>query len=604
MVPALLDVLLDRQFTFVVGKGGTGKSTTAAGCALARADATRFTHLLSSDPAHSVADIFDIRIPAGTPTATPCSDHLILEELHAETVADAWIARARAPLEQLIVSGTYLSAADTARLTHLTMPGLDEIAAALRLVELSDADRGVIVDTAPTGHTLRLLDAPALIDSWVAAFRAMADKAAAVSDRMVGGHVRGRGEDIVDELETTAARLRRVLTDAAFVVTTRRDIVVESETARLLAELDRRSLRVAAVITMSDDANTVTHGGGIHCVVSRLPDVRGCDGLRRWAGVLRIAPSDVRSSVVAAVSRAPATAAERGVSGEGDAVRLFRSRVGELAWFAGKGGTGKSTCAAAAAVSLAAHRRVVLCSTDPAGSLADVFGLDVLPDDGQILPNLRVLQVDAAAGLESWRSRYAGDVENALSMVGPGGSASLDRAVIRAALDVVPPGIDEMLSLGAILDGAESSETILIDTAPTGHFLRLIAAPAIALDWTHAVLRIILDYGAAGKLDGFSERMLAFARQLKHLSALLTDPARSGVFVVSLREPVVEAETNRLIEALRDARVRVAARIQNRTPPGACPPSHESVLCAPELKEPPTGAAALGRFIEAWQVPS
>ncbi|HEX6694631.1 MAG TPA: ArsA family ATPase [Longimicrobiales bacterium] len=606
MVPALLDMLLERPFTFVAGKGGTGKSTTAAAFALARADTGQPTHLLSTDPAHSVADIFDSRIPSGTPVTAPCAADLQLEELNAEHTADAWLMRARVPLEQLIASGTYLSAADAARFTHLTLPGVDEIAAALRLVELSGSGSGVIVDTAPTGHTLRLLGAPGLIDSWVSAFRAMADKAAAVSDRMVGAHVRGSGEEIVDELEQTAAGLRRVFQDAAFVVTTRNGAVVEAETARLLEELDRRSLHVTAVITMGPDSKLRPAGISIHCTIPRLADVRGCAGLRRWWAALaqhnELAQGDDHAPVVATGSR-PADVRSASISAQDTgAARVLRSDVGRLAWFAGKGGTGKSTCAAAAAVSLAAERRVLLCSTDPAGSLGDVFGHNPLPAGGEILPNLRVLQVDAAAELEVWRSRHGGEIEKALDVVGLGGSPSFDQDVIRKALDVVPPGIDELLAISTILDAAEGDETILIDASPTGHFLRLIATPAIALEWTHAVLRIILDYGAAGKLDGFSERMLAFARQLKHLSALLTDPARCGVFVVTLREPVVEAETNRLVDALHSARVRVAARILNRTGPDACPPSHETVLCAPDLDTAPTGAAALAHFLARWQV--
>ena len=95
MPPALVDRLQARQFTFVVGKGGTGKSTTASALALGSADSGRRTLLLSTDPAHSIADIFSIRLESGVRPASACSDDLLLEELNAETIAAAWLERAR-----------------------------------------------------------------------------------------------------------------------------------------------------------------------------------------------------------------------------------------------------------------------------------------------------------------------------------------------------------------------------------------------------------------------------------------------------------------------------------------------------------------------------
>ncbi|HEX9108090.1 MAG TPA: ArsA family ATPase, partial [Longimicrobiales bacterium] len=171
MLPALAALLRGspRRFLFVVGKGGVGKTTAAAAVALHLADAGRPTHLVSTDPAHSVGDVFGVQLPAH-PIPSPCTDRLTLEELDARAYARAWSGRVAGPIAELVERGTYLDADDAHALTGLSLPGVDEVMGALRLVELAEgnADR-IVVDTAPTGHALRLLDAGALIDGWAAA---------------------------------------------------------------------------------------------------------------------------------------------------------------------------------------------------------------------------------------------------------------------------------------------------------------------------------------------------------------------------------------------------------------------------------------------------
>src|SRR5688572_2003594 len=196
----MFDQLLARapsRFVFVVGKGGVGKTTTASALALALADRSRTTHLISTDPAHSLLDLLP----------EPCSPHLTIEEFDARKYADAFFAELRAPFIELIERGTYLDAADAGSFLDLSIPGIDEVMSALRLVELLDSavDR-VIVDTAPTGHTLRLLDSSAIIESWVAAGHAMAAKAGAVSAALVGQVVPLQATALLDEWRAAARR--------------------------------------------------------------------------------------------------------------------------------------------------------------------------------------------------------------------------------------------------------------------------------------------------------------------------------------------------------------------------------------------------------------
>jgi arsenite/tail-anchored protein-transporting ATPase len=268
----MIDALLARastKFIFVVGKGGVGKTTTAGAVALALADRSLRTHLISTDPAHSLRDLFNHET---------CSSDLIVEEFDARKYADTLFARLRTPLIELMERGTYLDVADATGFLDLSIPGIDEVMATLRLVELNESDvKHVVVDTAPTGHTVRLFDAPSVIDSWVAAGRAMADKAGAVSAALVGRRVQLEAEPLLDELQRNVRTFYDdVITHAGAIIVTRPGHVVGAETQRLIAELERRALHVSAVVSVGQATEESDF------VVEQFKHAPGCAGVREW----------------------------------------------------------------------------------------------------------------------------------------------------------------------------------------------------------------------------------------------------------------------------------------------------------------------------------
>jgi arsenite/tail-anchored protein-transporting ATPase len=636
--PTLAAAVAGARIIFVVGKGGVGKSTTAAALALELAGATR-VHLISTDPAHSTGDVFGSGRITGT-VPSSCTPSLALEELDADAAAAAWVERARAPVTAIVERGTYLDAEDVAGFLRLALPGLDETMAVLRLVELERGGDLVVVDTAPTGHTLRLLDAAATHEGLALALRAMADKAAAVASSLARTTVRLAAESFIRELESQVSSFReRVLGAARFVLVTQPDPPVAAETLRFAAELRSRGLHVAATVTraadgqVAQDARELREGGapnapaierdhaiaaadGAPCFfVPELHAATGCQGLRDWyAAVVPCGadqsngPARVRSTHS---SRAPAPG---GGPPRSAAPWLAALRL-RLLLFAGKGGVGKTTCAAATALLLSRDRDVLLCSADPAGSLDDVFGRNVT-SAGRATPPLRVAQVEAQVALAEVRARYREDVLLGLERIGLGAAAALDRRVVERVLDLAPPGIDELAALATLLDASRSHETIVLDAAPTGHFLRLLTMPALALDWTRQLVRIMVKYGAAGGDGGAAAALLRTARELRSLQELLRDPARAGVFIVALDQPVVRAETDRLRHALELAGVPVAARITNRVGPpddrrrdvvpagahaGLEPEPHVEIA-APLRAPAVVGEDALRAFVETWSM--
>ena len=621
----LLDAAGEAPFVFVTGKGGTGKSTAACALALEFADGHVPTHLISTDPAHSIGDVF--RQPVGGGIAvSDCSQHLRLEELDAARASEQWLARALVPVSALVESGTYLDGDDVAAFSRLALPGIDEMMAVLRLAELAERNvtaGRVVVDTAPTGHTLRLLDAADVHEGIAHALRAMADKAAAVAGALTGRSVRMQGEEIIDELERTVRTYREgVLRRAAFVVTTRAGAVVHAETRRLLAALEHRGLRAVAVVAAGGGSAGAGPSAVAQLGVPILADATGCNGLREWRSkVVPDGPGATRGPGPGAGSAAASNAGPAGSRaddgtgrnatqgpgpGTADAVRWLEANARRLLLFAGKGGVGKSTCAAAAATALAGSRNVLLCSTDPAGSLADVLGTTA----AEPLPRLRVQQIDPEAQLGRLHDAWEEEVLSALEQVGLSGAAALDRRVIDSLWHLAPPGVDELAATAAMLSAAHSGETVVIDSAPTGHFLRLLEMPEVALGWTRQLMRVFVKYGIAGVAGGAAEALLELSRELRSLRDTLREPGSASVIIVSLEEPVVVAETQRLVAALADSGVSVAAELLNRASAVRAQvngSSRDSAECdtriyAPELSRPPVGVAALRDFVDTWKI--
>ncbi|MGH7504967.1 MAG: ArsA family ATPase, partial [Longimicrobiales bacterium] len=276
----LLEACGDGRFAFVVGKGGVGKTTTAGALAVVLADAGDSVHLISTDPAHSTGDLFGLA-PADTP-AEPCGPRLRVESFDARLYAGRWTARARPRLSELIASGTWLDDADVDGVLDASLPGMDEVMAALRLAELDRGPDRVVVDTAPAGHTLRLLDAGAMIETWVRPLRAMAEKAAVVASRMTGVPARLSAERWLDDLADAVARYRDILTGAVFLVVERNEPGVLAATDRLLAALAERSLRVGAVVRVGAGPDRP------HVPTVALPEIGALDPVEPCDALLRL----------------------------------------------------------------------------------------------------------------------------------------------------------------------------------------------------------------------------------------------------------------------------------------------------------------------------
>jgi arsenite/tail-anchored protein-transporting ATPase len=252
-----------RPLIFFSGKGGVGKTTMAAAAALLHAQAGVRTLLVSTDPAHSTADVLGVALGA---EPREIADLLHAVEIDADQAAAAHIEDIKRQ-----VAGSVDRDLLPAVYRHLDLargsPGTVESALFDQLAGLMDRcpdefDR-VIFDTAPTGHTLRLLALPALLSAWVEGLARQREKVAGMERmlRNMAGRDDPGGDPVLEALHERRARFeraaRRLHDDADFWLVLVPERLPIEETARAERALSEGGLRVAGLVVnrvLPDDA--------------------------------------------------------------------------------------------------------------------------------------------------------------------------------------------------------------------------------------------------------------------------------------------------------------------------------------------------------------
>jgi arsenite-transporting ATPase len=267
---------------------------------------------------------------------------------------------------------------------------------------------------------------------------------------------------------------------------------------------------------------------------------------------------------------------------------------------------GKTTVAAALAIAASAEKRTLVVSTDPAPSLGDALRQDVGDEDTPVSgePRLFARQMDASAAFARLRAEYQARVDALFqAMMGKGFDLAHDRAIARDLLALAPPGVDEVYALSLLADAlfGDHYECVVVDPAPTGHLLRLLEMPQLALAWTHQIMRLMLKYKDVAGLGETARELLDFSKSLRAVDALLRDHGRCGVVLVTLDEPVVRAETSRLAAELHARGIAITGVVRNRSERAALPVVESTVqLEAPLMQPPPVGVRALREWSHTW----
>jgi len=272
--------------------------------------------------------------------------------------------------------------------------------------------------------------------------------------------------------------------------------------------------------------------------------------------------------------------------------------------FGGKGGVGKTTASCAAALALADHdpgRRIMVVSTDPAHSLSDSFREPIGAIKKQVagLPNLDAMEIDAAARFARIRERYNEFLDEAFGRQNPESTWTIefDPEAMRGFLAAAPPGIDEILALTAIGDllAAGDYDTVIVDSAPTGHLLRLLALPSVARSWIAALMKLLLKYKDIVHWNSFVEELLLLSKSLKSTVSLMVDPDATEFISVAAPEALALDESERLAASLSALKVPMRRLLINNVVPDW--PAAMCLICASRLRQQ---KACIRKFRQAF----
>lgn len=465
------------RFVFFTGKGGVGKTSLACATAVYLADSGRRVLLVSTDPASNVGQVFGVTIGAHV-TPVPGVDGLTAIEIDPQQAAEAYRERIVGPVRDL------LPAAEIASITeHLSGSCTTEVASFNEFTALLADDAAiaayehVVFDTAPTGHTIRLLQLPG---EWTEFLDAGKGDASCLGP-MVG----------LDRARSTYATALARLADPGWtrlVLVARAQASSLAEAARTATELAQlgvvdQHLVVNGVLPPDQSGDRLAQAirqrearalaalppalAGMPCtqVPLRADTIIGVDAVRR------VLADGQTSDSPGSTSASPA--ARRELPRLAALVDELARQDHGLVMCMGKGGVGKTTVAAAIAVALADRGHTVhLTTTDPAGHLDEALGSadpsGRQPAEAGLGAGFTVSRIDPRVATAAYRERV-------LATKG----ASLDDAGrARLAEDLLSPCTEEVAVFGQFshLVHQARRQFVVMDTAPTGHTLLLMDA--------------------------------------------------------------------------------------------------------------------------------
>jgi arsenite/tail-anchored protein-transporting ATPase len=228
----------------------------------------------------------------------------------------------------------------------------------------------------------------------------------------------------------------------------------------------------------------------------------------------------------------------------------------KLIIFGGKGGVGKTSCAIATAKALSQNFKTLLISTDPAHSVSDCLeqkiGFKVVKIEGS--PNLSAIEVVADEALSVFKAAHQKELKKLLET-----STNLDNEDIDDMLTLTIPGIDEVMSFKTIIDFIEEGEfdKYVVDTAPTGHALRLISSPKMLDEWIKVAARMrwkyrymVTSFSGSYHQDEVDTFLLTLKKTVKRIENILKNNAKCEFVPVCIPEAMAILETQRLLADL------------------------------------------------------
>ena len=483
------------KYIFFSGKGGVGKSTMSCATALWLAKRGYKTLLVTTDPAPNIGDIFNQEIGHKI-TAIDGTENLFAIEIDPDIASDVYRDKIISPMRELLDEKNLNTIKE-----QLNSPCVEEVAAFDKFIEYMDNPQYdvVIFDTAPTGHTIRLLELPT---GWSETLQKSASTC-------IGPGVSLQSAKIKYEKAITYLQDKNKTT---FIFVLRPENSSILETKRSIEEISRLGIKTSALIInglLPEEA--CTDNFFIKKRQTEMLNVKKIDeefkhltkifyplmkselsGIRLLENVGRFLYDGKGKENITDLDLSVKDSFEYMEQFE---VKIDNKNIYDLfcqeknetryIFFTGKGGVGKSTIACITSVYLAEKGlKTLIVTTDPASHLNNIFiqSISHSPKEIKGVKNLFAARIDQKKALKEYKKRILESVKH------------LDADTIKSIKeDLNSPCAVEMSAFEKFMSYFESNgyDVVIFDTAPTGHTLRLLELPT---DW-----KGFIDLGSLAK---------------------------------------------------------------------------------------------------------
>lgn len=533
---------MTTQFIFFSGKGGVGKTSMACATAVRHADAGQRTLIITTDPAANLADVFEQPIGHHMTPLTGIAN-LWAMEIDPDSATEEYKERALAPLRDIFPAPMVEVINE-----QMSGPCTAEVAAFDRFTDFLVLDNAadqpvafdvIVFDTAPTGHTIRLLELPA---EWASTISA--------AEQGSGQTCIGPAAAI-QSAKFKYERALAILRDPAqtrFTFVLHPEAIAIHETRRAIGELGKLEIYTHELIIngiippeATDNALFAARAemqvGYLSQIERELPyaarrmflmdgEIKGIERLRTVAALLHgeeTAPfgSNGHTAVPTPFKLSHPSEFMPRITPNGHRHTIF---------FAGKGGVGKTVASCATAVWLANQgHKTLLLTTDPAAHLGNVLGEPVGDEPAPLagLPNLWAVKIDPKAVGEVYKKRILDDARQ---------RGRPEGAIKAMAEELDSPCTEEIAAFDRFIEFASDGpwQSVVFDTAPTGHTLRILELP---MDWSKQI-----DVKAFASVDTAVADDIAKQR-FADVIDMMRSPERSTFAFVMYPEstPIIEA---------------------------------------------------------------
>ena len=545
------------QYIFFSGKGGVGKTTMAATKAAYEARQGKRTLLVSTDPAGNLGDIFERDIST---RPLEYAENLFIAQMDSEAITENYKNKMLEPLAE-ILDGLALEQVKEEFNSGCTV----EIATFDKFTDfLADSDYDLIVfDTAPTGHTLRLMTLPGEWNQFIL-------KSAQGSGQTCIGPV-SQIESSREKYEHAVETLRDGERTTVFLVS-RPEKTSVYETMRAKEELERTGIHHFRLIINGIFPNHGSNAGifsgiarnqqeyvselerhfnGAAFSVPMQPaEIKGIDNITRLGTIVFDQKEEFIHTDI------PEKAAFQGFSNGQELNYLIeKQQDSRMVVLTGKGGVGKTVAACSTAWHLSQKGKTLLLTTDPAAHIGQVLELPVSHEPVQVEGQLYAANIEQKKAVENYRRKVLDDAR----------ARNYSEAMMLSLEEELESPCTEEIAIFeqfAQLLNQPGWDYFVLDTAPTGHTLRLLELP--------------FEYRDQIDAKNKEENELTPASDNQYIEALINrmkNPAETSFLLVAYPEFTPLNESRRAMEDLERVGIEVQGVFLNHIlEKSQCPP--------------------------------